>query len=108
MVTPGAAPGQRPPLLRVHTPGKSGCFGVTEKKIKNKAAQWNASIDVPGANPHYGMGYFGTKEEAARAYDAELRRRGWTHIKPLNFPDPADGGALPLSPTAAAAAPVPD
>jgi hypothetical protein len=34
---------------------------------------------------------FYTKEEAARAYDAEVRRRGWTHLKQLNFPDPARG-----------------
>jgi len=34
-----------------------------------------------------------TKEEAARAYDAEVRRRGWTHLKRLNFPDPASSAA---------------
>ena len=42
-----------------------------------------------------------TKEEAARAYDAEIRRRGWTHLKRLNFPEPADDAALPPSSSAA-------
>jgi hypothetical protein len=35
------------------------------------------------------------KKDAARAYDAEIRRRGWTHLKNLNYPDPADDGTLP-------------
>jgi hypothetical protein len=45
-----------------------------------------------------------TKEEAARAYDAEVRRRGWTLIKRINFPDPADDAPLPPVPTASASA----
>ena len=47
------------------------------------------------AGNSYTVGHFFTKEEAARAYDAEVRRRGWTHLKRLNFPDPADDGAQP-------------
>ena len=43
-----------------------------------------------------------TKEEAARAYDAEVRQRGWMHLKRLNFPDPADDA--PLLPAASASA----
>jgi hypothetical protein len=53
------------------------------------------------------VGYFATKEEAARAYDAEVRRRGWTHLKRLNFPDPADDAGVPPSSAAAAEAPGP-
>ena len=44
------------------------------------------------------------KEDAARAYDAEVRRRGWTLIKRINFPDPADDAPLPPVPTASASA----
>ena len=105
-----AAAGQRPPKLSAQKPGKSGFFGVRKKHvIKSQATPWQAQVHVSGANVNYTVGYFATKEEAARAYDAEVRRRGWTHIKRLNFPDPAAGGALPPSTAAAAAgAPGPD
>jgi len=61
-----------------------------------------AAVDIPGARANYAVGYFTTKEEAARAYDAEVRRRGWALIKRLNFPDPADDAALPPSSVAGA------
>jgi hypothetical protein len=103
--TQGAS-GQLPPKLSAHKPGKSGFFGVTKKDLKNKATPWLAQInagDADGAKRAYVVGYFSTKEEAARAYDAEVRRRGWTHLKRLNFTDPADDAALPPSSVAAAA-----
>ena len=103
--TQGAS-GQLPPKLSAHKPGKSGFFGVTKKDLKNKATPWLAQInagDADGAKRAYVVGYFSTKEEAARAYDAEVRRRGWTHLKRLNFTDPADDAALPPSSAAAAA-----
>jgi len=56
----------------------------------------------------YNVGYFTTKEQAARAYDAEVRRRGWTHLKRLNFSDPAADAALPTSSAAAGEAPGPE
>jgi len=69
-------------------------------KAKNKATPWHANVSaVQGTT--YTVGYFATKEEAARAYDAEIRRRGWTHFKRLNFPDPADD-APQLPPSSAA------
>ena len=46
-------------------------------------------------------------DEAARAYDADVRRRRWVHIKRLSFPDVSDDAALPPS-SAAAGAPGPD
>jgi hypothetical protein len=93
--TQGAV-GQRPPVLRAHKPGKSGFFGV--RKIKrNKATQWMAAVDVHYDDANYTIGYFATKEEAARAYDAEVCRRGWTHRKRLNFPNPTNDAALPPS-----------
>jgi len=66
-----------------------------------------ADPHVPGVNTTYVVGYFATKEEAARAYDAEVRRRGWTHIKRLNFSDPAEDAALPPSTAAVGEAPGP-
>jgi len=64
-------------------------------------------MHVPGTDDKYTIGRFATKQEAARAYDAEVRRRGWMHIKRLNFPNPADGAALPPSSVAACKAPGP-
>jgi len=102
----GAA-GQPPAKLSVQKPGKSGFFGVRAQKNKNKATQWMAAVAVPGANTTYVVGYFAIKVEAARAYDAEVRRRGWTLVKRLNFPDPADGGAQPPAAVGAGEAPGP-
>jgi hypothetical protein len=95
------ASGQRPPKLRAQKPGKSGFFGVTKNNDKNKMTPWRALVSVPFAEGDYTVGYFATKQEAGRAYDAEVRRRGWTHIKRLNFLDPADDAALPPSSAAA-------
>ena len=53
----------------------------------------------------YKVGHFATKEEAARAYDAEVRRRGWTHIKRLNFWTTARCRSPPSAAAAAAARP---
>ena len=92
----GAA-GQRPPKLSAQKPGKNGFFGVVKSDTKNKATRWRAEVYVTDAKKGYAVGHFATKKEAARAYDAEVRRRGWTLIKLLNFPDPADDGALPPS-----------
>jgi hypothetical protein len=50
------------------------------------------------------IGRFLTKGEAARAYDAEVRRRGWTLIKRINFPDAADNAPLLPSSSASASA----
>jgi hypothetical protein len=94
------ASGQRLPKLSSQKPGKSGFFGVTKLDGKNKATPWRAFVTV-SAKVKYGVGYFATKEQAAWAYDAEIRRRGWTHLKRLNFPDPVDGAALLPSSAAA-------
>ena len=72
----GAA-AQRLPKLSAQKPGKSGFFDVTKKGLK--ATPWLAQMsagDADGAKRAYVVGYFFTKEEAARAYDAEVRRRG--------------------------------
>ena len=95
----GAA-GQRPPKPSPQKPGKSGFFGVIEHE--NKTTPWRAEMKAPGTKKNYVVGYCAITEDAARAYDAEIRRRGWTHLKRLNFPDPADAGALlPSSATVA-------
>jgi len=102
----GAA-GQRSTQLCGKKPCKSGFFGVTKRGEKcQRETPWRAEVYAPGAR-HSIVGHFAIKKEAARAYDAEVRRRGWTHLKPLNFPDPADDGALPPSSSAAAEAPRP-
>ena len=104
------ASGLRPPTPSAHKPGKCGCFGVTKSAEKcYKATPWRAraQVSAPGVKGDYVIGRFATKKEAAQAYDVEIRRRGWVHIKPLNFPDRADDTALPPS-SAAAEAPGPE
>jgi hypothetical protein len=102
------ASGQQPPKISGRKPGKGGFFGVTKDGSKcDQAAPWRAQMNVPGAKQLYTIGYFATRKEAARAYDAEIHRRGWTHVKRLNFPDPAGDAAL-LPSAAAAEAPGPD
>jgi hypothetical protein len=100
------ASGQGPPKLSTRT-GKSGLFGVIKNDSKNKATPWRAVMRVSGSKELYVVGHFATKVEAARAYDAEVRRRGWTHLKRLNFPDPADNATQPPSSAAATKAPGP-
>ncbi len=83
-------------------------YTQTSKQTKthdNKTTPWRAEVKAPGTKKNYVAGYFAIKEDAARAYDAEIRRRGWTHLKRLNFPGPADSGALPPSSAVAAAGP---
>jgi len=94
--TAQGASGQRPPQLRTHKPSKSGFFGATKENSK-KATPWRTEMCVSSGTGRYVVGYFATKKEAARAYDAEVRRRGWAHLKRLNFPQPADDAALPPS-----------
>jgi hypothetical protein len=57
----------------------------------------NLTYDEPLSNIAFNFDFRRcNKEEAARAYDTDIRRRGWAKIKRLNFPDPAgDEGAVP-------------
>ena len=66
-----------------------------DRSERHKVKPWRAQVYPPRAQTNYVVGHFATKDEAARAYDAEIRRRGWTLIKPLNFPDPVGDAALP-------------
>jgi len=77
--------------------GQSGRHGVCEiedEHISSDTAwlKWRARLWMPGSKDIY-LGYFPTADDAARAYDAEVRRRGWTHVKPLNFPQPEEQAA---------------
>jgi len=101
------ASGRRLSDLSAQKPGKSGFFGVSKSGENNKATPWRAQMNVPAQRKSYVVGRFANKEEAAQAYDTEVRRRGWTHLKRVNFPDPADDAALPPS-SAPAGAPGPD
>jgi hypothetical protein len=102
------ATGHRPPMLSAQKRGKSGFFGVAKRSTTKAALPWQAIMHVNGTNNKYIIGNFAAKEPATRSYDAEIRRRGWTLIKRLNFPDPADDTALPPSSAAAAGAPGPE
>jgi hypothetical protein len=51
--------------------------------------RWRAYARFQGKNVH--LGCFATEEEAARAWDAEMIRRGKGDVV-LNFPDVAEGG----------------
>lgn len=54
-------------------------------------------MQIPGAGRSLdiGLGSYVTAREAALAYDAEVRRRGWEHDKPTNFAPPADPADVP-------------
>jgi len=54
-------------------------------------------MQIPGAGKSLdiGLGSYATAREAALVYDAEVRRRGWEHVKPTNFAPPADPADVP-------------
>jgi hypothetical protein len=56
--------------------------------------KWRAQLRLPG-EIHLLLGCFATADDAARAYDAEVRRRGWAHVRALNFPQPEEQAAYP-------------
>jgi hypothetical protein len=58
--------------------------------------KWRARVRLPG-DQTLSLGNFATVDDAARAYDAEVRRRGWAHMKPLNFPQPEELAVYPLA-----------
>ena len=79
--------------------GRSGRHGVNEltgRAIRKATPwlKWRAELNLPG-DEKFGLGLFPTADDAARAYDAEVRRRGWAHMKPLNFPQPDELAAYP-------------
>ena len=61
------------------------------------AKPWQCVLNVTGAGKaaDIGLGSYVTAREAALAYDAEVRRRGWEHLKPTNFAPPADPAHVP-------------
>jgi len=74
--------------------GPSGRHGVHERTGRDigKATpwlKWCAELSLPGAKT-LGLGLFPAVDDAARAYDAEVRRRGWAHVRALNFPQPEE------------------
>ena len=50
--------------------------------------QWQAQIEIEGKKQH--IGYFGSEEDAARAYDKEAAPLN----RPLNFPGPGQAQAV--------------
>ena len=79
--------------------GQSGRHGVTEltgKSIREDTPSltWRAQLHL-SVNQKLELGLFPTADDAARAHDAEVRRRGLAHVKPLNFPQPEEQAAYP-------------
>ncbi|ACO67069.1 predicted protein [Micromonas commoda] len=84
--------------------GSSEFFGVrwAGSAVKpgarpRSAKPWQCVLNVTGAGKaaDIGLGSYVTAREAALAYDAEVRRRGWEHLKPTNFAPPADPAHVP-------------
>ena len=61
------------------------------------AKPWICVLNVTGAgkSADIHLGTYVTAREAALAYDAEVRRRGWERFKPTNFAPPADPAHVP-------------
>ena len=61
------------------------------------AKPWLCVLNVTGAGKaaDINLGSYVTAREAALAYDAEVRRRGWERFKPTNFAPPADPAHVP-------------
>lgn len=69
--------------------GSSGFKGVVLYKRHGRSICWRARI----GSPCKALGQFGTPEDAARAYDAEARRR-YGEFACVNFPSPGERSAL--------------
>jgi len=52
------------------------CFQVLVSISTCAATPWRADVYVTDVRKHYVIGQYADKKEAARAYDAEIRRRG--------------------------------
>jgi len=74
--------------------GPSGRHGIHERIGRDIGKvtpwfKWRAELSLPD-NTKLNLGLFPTVDDAARAYDAEVRRRGWAHVRALNFPLPEE------------------
>ena len=69
--------------------GRHGVHELTGAAIRKDTPwlNWRTDLNLPG-DKKLKLGFFPSADDAARAYDAEVRRRGWAHAKPLNFPQP--------------------
>jgi len=88
------APKRRSGGARVGKSGRHGVYELTGIYIRKDTPwlTWRAELCQPG-EAHLQLGLFPTADDAARAHDAEVRRRGWAHVKPLNFPQPEEQAA---------------
>jgi hypothetical protein len=71
--------------------GRHGVYELDDEHILKDAPWlgWRAQLNLPGCTT-LRLRHFATVDDAARAYDAEVRRRRWVHVKPLNFPQPEE------------------
>jgi hypothetical protein len=76
-----ATPGQNAANNGPFRHNTSGYRGVTYDRFRNK---WRAEIRIDGRDKH--LGRFGTKEEAAMAYDRRAKLV-WGEFAKLNLPD---------------------
>ena len=80
--------------LEAHKPeslGATACTSTPEGSLGRPPLGSNgvAQLTLPG-HTTLELGPFPTADDAARAYDAEVRRRGWVHVRALNFPQPEE------------------
>ncbi len=81
--------------MRVPRTNTSGFKGVIRQNQKT-GRMWRAQLKTDGRT--HGLGSYCTAEEAARAYDAEARKR-FGAFAALNFPEPGERSARALSPS---------
>ena len=101
-------PGAHPPKRHragAHTrkSGRHGVYELGDEHIRKATPwlKWRAQLSLRG-NTILQLEHFATVDDAAQAYDAEVRRRGWVNLKPLNFPQPEELATYPAQPGSAA------
>ena len=97
-----APPGALTPPVSKGTKRKVGASGYRGVAFHQVSGKYRARItSSTGDGRQRALGYFPTKEEAARAWDRAARELGWAE-ECMNFP--ADGSAFPGAATAGAPA----
>ena len=61
----------------------SSCVELNSGRL-SAPYDWRAQLRLPGIGPRV-LGQFATVNDAGRAYDAEVRRRGWQGLTLVHF-----------------------
>ena len=90
-VSDAPAPKRKSRGAHVGKSGRHGVYELTGRKLRKHTPwlKWCAELSMPG-HKKLEIGHFSMVDDAARAYDAEVRQRGWAHMKLLNFPQPEE------------------